>query len=96
MVPINADEYFLVENRRTDIDGDVDAPCGPIAVTDVIYVATFGSTSATANNREYDYLIPGSGMVIWHIDELVARLDYNGDGINNFNQNQLQWWNFAE
>ncbi|MCX6831187.1 MAG: FG-GAP-like repeat-containing protein [candidate division Zixibacteria bacterium] len=90
MVPINADEYFLVENRRTDIDGDGVTNLKADSLTDVI----MGPLSAS-NNREYDFLIPGSGMVIWHIDELVARLDYNGDGINNFDQNQLQLWNFA-
>ncbi len=90
MVPINADEYFLVENRRTDIDGDGVTNLKADSLTDVIM-----SPLSTSNNREYDFLIPGSGMVIWHIDELVARLDYNGDGISNFDQNQLQLWNFA-
>jgi len=99
LVPINADEYFLVENRRTDIDGK--NPDGPglwgDSVTDVFMwpcSVTNGRSDGT-NNREYDYLIPGSGMVIWHVDELVARLDYNGDGVSNFDQNQLQWWNRA-
>ncbi len=90
MVPINADEYFLIENRRTDIDGDDLTNLKADSLTEVI----MGPLSAN-NTREYDFLIPGSGMVIWHIDELVARLDYNGDGINNFDQNHLQWWNFA-
>ncbi|TFH65952.1 MAG: T9SS type A sorting domain-containing protein [Candidatus Zixiibacteriota bacterium] len=93
MVPINADEYFLVENRRTDIDGYGVTNLKADSTTDVILGPR--SPGNPANNREYDFLIPGSGMVIWHIDELVARLDYNGDGINNFNQNQLQLWNFA-
>jgi M6 family metalloprotease-like protein len=93
MVPINANEYFLVENRRTDIDGDGVTNLKADSATDVILGPR--SPGNPANNREYDFLIPGSGMVIWHIDELVARLDYNGDGIDNFNQNQLQLWNFA-
>jgi hypothetical protein len=29
--------------------------------------------------------------LIWHIDERVAAMDYNGDGYNNFDENQLQW-----
>jgi M6 family metalloprotease-like protein len=92
MVPINADEYFLVENRQTDIDRKEPT----LQVDDTTDVIMWPRSSIDrANNREYDYLIPGSGMVIWHIDELVARLDYNGDGVSNFNQNQLQWWNFA-
>ncbi len=93
MVPINADEYFLIENRRTDIDGDGVTNLKADSATDVILGPR--SPGNPANNREYDFLIPGSGMVIWHIDELVARLDYNGDGVNNFDQNQLQLWNFV-
>jgi M6 family metalloprotease-like protein len=92
MVPINADEYFLVENRQIDIDRQ-QATLQADETTDVIMWPR--STTNPENNREYDYLMPGSGMVIWHIDELVARLDYNGDGISNFDQNHLQWWNFA-
>ncbi|HEX7401691.1 MAG TPA: T9SS type A sorting domain-containing protein, partial [candidate division Zixibacteria bacterium] len=41
-------------------------------------------------NREFDWLLPGSGILIWHVDEGVAYLDYDGDGLNNFWDNDLQ------
>jgi hypothetical protein len=94
MIPINADEYYLVENRRTDID-NVDAALKADDSTDVI-MWPISNPVSKANSREYDYLIPGSGMVIWHIDEMVARLHYDGDTTaDNFDRNHLQWWNFA-
>lgn len=92
LVPINADEYFLIENRRTDIDGDGVTNLQADEATDVILHPR--SPGSAANNREYDFLIPGSGMLIWHVDELAARLDYDGDGVNNFDDNDLQWFNF--
>ncbi len=92
LVPINADEYFLIENRRTDIDGDGVTNLQADEATDVIMHPR--SPGSAANNREYDFLTPGSGMLIWHVDELAARLDYDGDGFNNFDDNDLQWFNF--
>ena len=91
-VPINADEYFLVENRRPDIDGDGLTNLKADDATGVIQFPT--NAQAEVNNREYDYLTPGFGMLIWHVDELAARLDYDGDGFNNFDDNDLQWFNF--
>ncbi len=91
-VPINADEYFLLENRRTDIDGDGVTNLQADELTGVILHPR--SPGSALNNREYDYLTPGFGMLIWHVDELAARLDYDGDGFNNFDDNDLQWFNF--
>ncbi len=93
-VPINADEYFLLENRRTDLDGDGITNVQADSATNVILWPR--SQGNIANNREYDFLIPGRGMLIWHVDESVARLDYDGDGINNFDDNDLQWFNFPQ
>ena len=93
MVPINADEYFLLENRRPDIDGDGITNLKADEATGVIQFPT--NSQAAINNREYDFLTPGFGMLIWHVDELAARLDFDGDGFNNFDDNDLQWFNFA-
>lgn len=91
-VPINADEYFLIENRRPDIDGDGVTNLQADELTGVILHPR--SPGSADNNREYDFLTPGFGMLIWHVDELAARLDYDGDGVNNFDDNDLQWFNF--
>ncbi len=91
-VPINADEYFLIEYRRTDLDGDGVTGIQQDENTGVFLRPVREKNGP--NTREYDYLTPGIGMVIWRVDELAARLDYDGDGINNFDDNDLQWFNF--
>jgi hypothetical protein len=35
--------------------------------------------------------MPGSGLLIYLVDEGVAGLDYDNDGQNNFDDNDLQW-----
>lgn len=59
-VPITNDEYFLIENRQVDVRRpdtiDVDVEDG------VVISVTFG---------EYDFFQPGSGTLIWHVDQRV-------------------------
>ncbi len=86
-IPITESEYYLLENRVVDIDGQPAA-----ARLDSVSNVILGPTDLELNfNREYDFLLPGSGMLIFHVDELVASMDYDYDGRNNFDDNQLQW-----
>lgn len=39
----------------------------------------------------YDQFLPGCGLLIWHIDDSVRTMDSDGDGTNNWNDNDLQW-----
>ncbi|MFP4458358.1 MAG: T9SS type A sorting domain-containing protein [Candidatus Zixiibacteriota bacterium] len=80
-IPINEFEYYLVENRNTNPDGK------PFALkADSISGVILGLQDTLDNFvAKYDFLLPGSGMLIWHIDELVA---YSND---NFANNALQW-----
>ena len=68
-IPITSDEYFLIENRLDDIGGDftvaieqergvVLGPVDPACQDPICPV-----------NHEYDYLMPGPGLVIYHIDD---------------------------
>ncbi|MFQ6031604.1 MAG: FG-GAP-like repeat-containing protein, partial [Candidatus Zixiibacteriota bacterium] len=87
-IPINSEEYFLIENRQADLDHDHMSGLRADSVTNVI----LGPVDMERNyNREYDWLLPGSGILIWHVDEGVAYLDYDDDGLNNFWDNDLQW-----
>ncbi|HDS02070.1 MAG TPA: hypothetical protein ENO07_08635, partial [candidate division Zixibacteria bacterium] len=97
-VPISENEYFLIENRQIDPDRDGGASLkadldgtgvilGPAPNPDVVPPG-----QPAPLTREYDFLMPGSGMVIWHVDESVAWLDYDNDGLNNFYDNDLQWY----
>ena len=90
-VPISSTEYYLLENRRIDVDQRGDPA---LRFDSATYVILGPMDSLTrVNTREYDFLQPGNGMLIWHVDEGVAALDYaTGDDIpNNFLANTLQW-----
>jgi M6 family metalloprotease-like protein len=84
---ISPEEYFLIENRQQDLDGDHSSALRADSLTNVI----LGPINMDRqHNREYDWLLPGSGILIWHVDEGVAYLDYDGNGVNNFWDNQMQ------
>jgi len=90
-IPISETEYYLIENRVVDIDG-VFAGAQFDTLTNVILgPARLDTTGTIVQNGEYDFLIPGSGMLIFHVDEIVAGLDFDGDGVSNFSDNDLQW-----
>ncbi len=59
-IPITADEYFLLENRRVDV-----------AHPDTIIVHDSDGVVVYVDHNEYDFFQPGSGILIWHVDESV-------------------------
>jgi len=83
-VPVSSTEYYLIENRDADADSlmhvtlhdrngremQIDRD-GNLAIEDGFQVATQVS--------HYDFGIPGSGLLVWHIDEAViaANIDQN-------------------
>ena len=63
-VPISADEYFLLENRVSRL-----ALLGRVP-----NVAFSGEEEGVwLSVDDYDAFIPGSGLLIWHVDEAVIR-----------------------
>ena len=87
-VPITSTEYFLLENRQEDWNGDMLTygrdefgkraqfdSLGNIAIEEGLRVIT--------RVDEYDYGLPGSGILIWHIDEKVIRDNLATNTINN-------------
>ncbi len=95
-IPITEKEYYLLENRIIEYDGlptgqKQDTATGVLQGPVQVIITPQGDTVAGEFTREYDFLLPGSGMLIYHVDESVAGLDYDGDGVNNFDDNQLQW-----
>ncbi len=85
-VPISDDEYYLIENRVMDTDN-----LPTFILADPATSVILGPSNANRElTGEYDHLMPGSGVLIYHVDESVARMDFNGNGINNFYENQLQ------
>ncbi len=77
--PISDREYFLVENRDQDADGDSLFTFGD---TNGNYIPDFGESML---NAEWDYFttqanaedhVPGSGLFIWRIDEELLHLSF--------------------
>ncbi len=85
-IPINATEYFLVENRTQDSKGDkvkVTYKQSGQIYTKVIEPDTSGifiierkfengiPGGVVIDVDEFDAALPGNGIVIWHIDEKI-------------------------
>ena len=87
-VPISSEEYFLIENRQVDLDG-IEIPY--LQADPQTGVVLGLVETGLSSEREYDYLMPGSGILIYRVDEGVAYLDVDSDGVPNFWDNKLQW-----
>ena len=93
-VPISGQEYFLIENRQTNVDGFTSAvKADPITGVLIGFARQDFDTTLTG---DYDFILEGTslfggGIVIYHVDESVASGDEDGDGILNFRDNDLQW-----
>jgi M6 family metalloprotease-like protein len=87
-VPISETEYYLIENR-CDVISKKDTALLQDSATSVILYPVDRQRQPTG---EYDFLMPGSGVLIYHVDEAVAALDYDGNGRDNFQDNHLQVW----
>lgn len=67
-IPIRDKEYFLIENRQADVQGiKVDS-------LDTVTVDVEDGVPIWVDRGEYDAFQPGSGMIIWHVDEDVVDL----------------------
>jgi len=72
-VPLGADEYLLVENREFDLNGDNSLYLDRDSTTHVIQGPGTPPSAPgdTLGPHEYDFLLPGQGILVWHIDETV-------------------------
>jgi len=101
--PINDHEYFLIENRSVDPDGDgFTAVYGALDGRVVMY-PTPSSDPTNTPSYEYDYLLPsfmradgsveGGGLLIWHVDEkqIFEEGSFLSDGSfrSNFDNNTV-------
>ncbi len=100
-IPVSATEYFLLENRQTDV-----------RKKDTLIVDTEDGVLIWIEDGEYDFFQPGSGVLIWHIDEQVIAEygPYNainifpdhkgvdleeGDGVQDFDRfSGLSQWDY--
>ncbi len=93
-VPLNSSEYYLIENRNRDANKDgstVHYKIGDVVSTKTFFSDTTGYRSFDTDELagvivdvdEFDWAIPGSGILIWHIDENVINEKLASNTINN-------------
>jgi hypothetical protein len=81
-IPLNSSEYYLVENRNRDVFEDgaqVTYRIGNQTFTKTFLKDTTGFYSFDLDSvdgvvidvDEFDWAVPGNGIVIWHIDQNV-------------------------
>ena len=83
-LPINDHEYFLIENRIHDFNHDgftrgVDDTNQPIIFDSLGLTEPQG---VIVEVDEYDFGLPGSGVLIWHVDEDVIQQNLAENRIN--------------
>jgi hypothetical protein len=78
-VPITNTEYFLIENRQAVVKKDTFH-----REVDTLGVDVEDGVVIGIDNNQYDFFLPGSGVLIWHIDEQVISEfgPYNAININ--------------
>lgn len=70
-VRLNLAEYYLLENRKAELSGDSTVVLRADPKTGVILGPepdSAGVGDPDLARREYDYLIPGEGVLAWHVD----------------------------
>ncbi len=77
-VPLSSEEYLLLENRRADLNGDDQI----VLVRDPATRVILGP--GTVDSLEYDFLLPGDGVLAWHVDESIVAFDPPGRRVDEF------------
>lgn len=94
-IPINDYEYYLIENRQRNVVPDENYP---VIISRIDTIKENGTTRYDTVYRagvvqspvtrvitqvdEYDSGLPGSGILIWHIDERLIRERWSSNRIN--------------
>ena len=92
-VPLTSSEYYLVENRTRDAyqDGaNISYKIGDVVFNKYFEKDTAGFYSFQTDSidgvvvdvDEFDWALPGSGILIWHIDENIIDLKIADNKIN--------------
>jgi len=97
-IPINDNEYFLLENRYTDVypgvtldsiqyrlyvdTGEKDWPPLIPLIVDSMESEFSAATGVLLSVPRYDVGLPGAGLLIWHIDESVIDANLATNSVN--------------
>ncbi|MBL7995842.1 VCBS repeat-containing protein [bacterium] len=96
-IPINASEYFLIENKQRDVISNALSPevisrfdtinnSDGTTTIDTVYMAGIErspDTKVITKVDEYDSGQPGNGLLVWHIDENIISQKIETNSINN-------------
>ena len=83
-VPINTDEYFLIENRLSRLAVEGRTP-----------TVTLSNNGVWTAIDDYDAFIPGSGILIWHVDDAVIRSSAPDRPVNSHPDFRVHFDGFA-
>ncbi|GBD94612.1 hypothetical protein BMS3Abin05_02223 [bacterium BMS3Abin05] len=86
-IPINSHEYFLIENRIHDFNGDgmaigKDQYGNRVELDANGQIKAQDSLGVIIQVDDYDFDIPGSGILVWHIDDNIIRRYYSSNTVN--------------
>lgn len=98
-VPISSSEYYLVENRERDANNDgskITYVVNGNTFNRTFHKDTTGYYSydvdsvdgVVTNVDEFDWAVPGNGLVIWHIDQNVIDAKIDANKINTDKHNR--------
>ena len=90
-LPIDRDEYFLLENRqRRGATGLPDGLGGLFQDEEAVWIgpeqidfSRDDEAGVWLGVREYDAFAPGSGVLIWHVDDAVIEANFAAGTIND-------------
>ncbi len=92
-IPINSTEYYLVENRQRDVHSDglrITSKIGDQVLTYNIdrdegrfqWYGVDTLNGVIIDVDEFDWAVPGNGIIIWHIDEKIINENIAENKIN--------------
>jgi len=98
-VPITSKEYYLIENRNRDARNDgaiVKYISGSDTLQKIFTKDDFGFNNSDVDSLsgvlisldEYDWALPGNGILIWHIDENIIDAKIDSNKINADSKNR--------
>jgi len=70
-VPLGGEEFYLIENRETDLNQDNTLFLDRDDSTGVLLGPGVADSTDVLGDKEYDFLLPGQGVLVWHVDNSV-------------------------
>ncbi|ERP39266.1 hypothetical protein [Chitinivibrio alkaliphilus] len=94
-VPLNETEYYLIENRQRNLStkdpfvyDTTDSEVHISSTVDNFYFDSLDLTTSTTGSNtiidvdNFDIGLPGSGLLVWHVDEKIIQARLEDDRLN--------------